>query len=329
MKKYHVTLLVLLALAATITVGCGVSAHKATLPTFTKVPFISGRTVSPATSMFLMNLDGSSVTGIATNNGSDWTYSPSISADLKVAAFASDSEIWVTDTNGKTPVQLTNNITNSFYSFYVRVSPDGAKLLYSLYNGTNYHVEVMNPDGTGNVDLTLTPPTGMTDCYDGSFSADSSQVVFSCVGNSISGVFIIKADGTGSTTSVTSGSDFLDGAMFSADGTKILFVDFGNGPSAAAARRKLKPSREHSARPQSVNNLDETVGIVSVNLDGSNQTSVVPNSYEGLILNSSLYYTIYDSNLGFHQIYKSNLDGTNAVSVSDGLSDDYLGLSAD
>lgn len=329
MKKYHVTLLVLLAMAAAITVGCGVSAKKSTVPTFTKVPFISSRTVSPATSMFLMNLDGSSVTGIATNNGTDWTYSPSTSADLKIVAFTTDSEVWVTDTNGTTPVKVTNNVANNFYSFYVRVSPDGSKLLYSLYNGTNYHVDIMNPDGTGNVDLTPTPPSGMTDCYDGSFSADSSQIAFSCAGENTSGVYLIKADGTGSVTTVTTGSDFLDTAMFSADGSKILYVDFGEGPSFAAARHNLTLRAHHATRPHGVHSLDETIDIISVNPDGSNPTTVVSNAYEGVILNSTLYYTIYDSTLQLDQIYKANQDGTNPVSVSDGTSDDYLGVTAD
>ncbi len=329
MKKYHVTLLVLLAMAAAITVGCGVSAKK-TNPTFTKVPFISNRTVSPATTMFLMNLDGTGAAGIQTNNGSDWTYSPGPSADLIVVAFASDSEIWVTNTNGATPVQVTNNITNNFYSFYVRVSPNGSKLLYSLYNGNHYDIHIMNPDGTGDLDLTTTPPANMTDCYDGTFSADSSQIVFSCEGSETSGIYTMKADGTGSVTTVYTQSGFVDGAMFTPDGTKVLFVNFEDGPSAAIARRNLKALAHHTARPKAaVPAPDSTVGIDSVNLDGSNLTVVVANVYEGEILNSTLFSTYYDSTLDLNQIYKSNLDGTNAVSLSDGTSSDWLAVTAD
>lgn len=329
MKKFQIALLVLLALAAAITVGCGTSSSKTTtLPTFTKLPFLSNRTVDPATPMFIANLDGSTITGIPTNGGS-WTYSPSISADLKVVAFASDSEIWVTNSTGMTPVQVTNNITNSLYSFFVKVSPDGTKLLYSVYDGTSYHLKIMNPDGTGSLDLTPTPPTGMTDCYSGSFSADGSKIVFTCTGNSNGGAYIINPDGTGFTTVFTQSAAFLDTALLTPDGSKVLFVLYNNGPGAAAARRSLKTFPHLAFRPQTTPTSVPANGLVSVNLDGTGLTSVAAGAYDGVILNSTLYYTLYDTNLSLDQIYKANLDGSGAVSISDGTASDYLGVSAD
>jgi Tol biopolymer transport system component len=331
LKKFHVTLLVLLTLAA-ITVGCGDSTPGSKIPVFTKVPFISDRATDPATPLFVANLDLTSATGIVTNNGS-WTYSPSISADLKIVAYASDSEIWVTDTTGTTPIQLTDNVANGFYSFFVKVSPDGTKLLYSFYDGANYHLLIMHPDGTGSVDLTPTPPTGMTDCYTGSFSADSSTIAFTCTGSTGGGVYAMNVDGTGTTPIYTENS-FLDGAMFTPDGSKIIFVDFG-GAASAAARRNLKTFPHLAVRPHAVKGAASTpgtlptTGIFSVNLDGSNLASLVPTAFEAVILNSTLYYTYYDSNLSLDQIYSSALDGTGAVSISDGTSDDYLGVSAD
>jgi len=325
LKTYQATFLVLLALAAAFTVGCGDSSSN-TIPTFTKLPFISNRTVDPATPLFVANLDGTNVTGIVTN--SSGAYSPSISADLKVVAYSSDSEIWVTDAKGSTPVQLTNNVANNFYSFYVKVSPDGSKLLYSLYDGTSWHIRTMNPDGTGDVDLTPTLPSGMTECYSGSYSADGSLIVFTCDGDTSSGVYLMKADGS-SVTTVYTQSGFLDSALLTPDGSKVIFMDYNNGPAAAGARRNLKIFPHRTFRPQVVNDSAPTYGLVSVNPDGTGMTNVVVGAYEGVILNSTLYYTWYDSDLDLDQIYKANLDGTGAVSISDGTSSDYLGVSAD
>lgn len=324
LKKYQITFVVLLALAAAFTVGCGDSSK---VPTFTKMPFISNRTVDPATPLFVANLDGTNVTGIVTN--SDGVYSPSISADLKVVAYSSASEIWVTNATGSTPVQLTNNVANNFYSFYVKVSPNGSKLLYSRYDGTTWHIRTMNPDGTSDVDLTPTLPSGMTQCYSGSFSADGSMIVFTCDGQSTSGVYLMKADGS-SVTTVFTENGFLDSALLTPDGSKVIFVDYNNGPVADAARRNLKIFPHRAFHPQVVADSPAPfTGLVSVNPDGTGMATVAANAYEGIILNSNLYYTIYDSNLSFDQIYKSNLDGSSAVSISDGTSDDYLGVSAD
>lgn len=328
MKKYQITLSVLLALATVFSVACGDSKTATTIPTFTKLSFLSDRTVDPTTPLFLANLDGTSPAGILTNNG-DWTYSPSTSADLTVLAYTSDAEIFVTNTAGSTtPTQITDNTASGFYTEFVRVSPDGTLLLSSIYNGTNYHMFIMKPDGTASIDLTPTPPTGMTDCYSGSFSADGTKIVFACYdGVSNAGLYSMNADGTGTTTIYTAVA-FFDDAMFTADATKVLFVDY-TGESAAAHRRSLKIAPHTAVRSHVAHGTTQTYGIDSVNLDGSSLTVLVPNAYEGAILNSTLYYTIYDTDLDLDQIYKANVDGTGAVSISDGTSDDYLGLSND
>ena len=326
MKKYQITLSVLLALATVFTVACGDSKTATTIPTFTKLSFLSNRTVDPATPLFVANLDGSSPAGILTNNGS-WTYSPSTSADLTVLAYTSDADVWVTNTAGATPLQLTNNAASDFYTQFVKVSPDGTMLLYSLYNTANYHILIMKADGTGSTDLTSTPPTGMTDCYAASFSADSTKIVFSCSGSTNAGVYTMNTDGTGTATVITN-TDFFDDPMFTSDGSKVLFVDY-TGAEASAHRRNLKSAPHATVRSHVAHGTTQTYGIDSVNLDGSSLTVLVPNAYEGVILNSTLYYTIYDTDLDLDQIYKANVDGTGAVSISDGTSDDYLGLSND
>jgi len=315
LKKLPLILLTLLVLAAGITVGCGNNSA----PTFTKMPFASDRTVSPTTPLFLMNLDGSSVTPVAASLTN--IYSPSISADFKTVAFTSSGNIWVSSADGATQTQLTSDGN----TYYAKLSPDGKKIVYGLWNNSNYEFWVMSADGTGNLNLTSTMPDGMLGCYSGSFSADSSKIAFACYGNSTYGLYLVKPDGTGTAT-VTTQSGFVDVPMFTPNGKQILFATW---PGPTAKRRpgfNQAHSAAHShAAPSSLSGQ----GIASINLDGSNATLLVTNAYEAEILNSTLYYTFYSSDLGLYQIYKSNLDGTNAASISDGTADDYLYLSSD
>jgi Tol biopolymer transport system component len=294
MKKSQITtLLVVLFLAVLSTVGCGVGSSTATAPVFTKMAFYSNRTVSPPTNLFLMNLDGSSVTPVPTSTGG--LYTPSNSADLKTIAYTLSGFIWTSKADGSAQTQLTS----IGYTYAVRLSPDGKKILFNQQDSvTNaYHIWIMNVDGTGPLDLTSTMPAGMTQCYGGSFSADSSKIAMNCQGNSSYGIYIIHPDGTGLTT-VTNPNQYTDTPVFTPDSTKILFVLYG-----------------------------QPVGIFSINLDGTGQTSVAPNGYEAKILNSTLYYSAYDSTLNNNRIYKSNLDGTGAVSLTDGSSNDFVGTS--
>jgi len=71
--------------------GCGGSASRAHVPVFTQLAFISTRTVSPSTALFLMTLNGSTVTPVPFSSTS--VYSPSVSADLKTIAFESSGNV--------------------------------------------------------------------------------------------------------------------------------------------------------------------------------------------------------------------------------------------
>lgn len=299
MKKVSLTLLIALTLAAIAgTVACG-SSSSPNAPTFTQLAFISNRTVSPATQLFLMALNGSGVTPVAFSG--EGVYSPSVSADLKTYAFEADGNIWVSNANGSTQTQLTTG----GISYSAKVSPDGKKLVFNQQNPDieGYNLWIMNVDGTGRLNLTSTMPAGMTACYGGSFSADSTQIAMNCEGEGSPGVFTIKADGTGLTT-ITTQSEYIDTPVFTPDGKKIIFVLYGQvGPSQTT--------------------------IFSINLDGSGQTTVAVGGYEAEVLNSALFYTVYDSTLGNSRIYASNLDGSNAVALTDGTTYDALGTAED
>jgi len=254
MKKTRLCLLIAMTLAMiAVTLGCSNAGN----PAYTKLAFYSNRTVSPATNLFLMNLDGSSVTPVPFTGG---IYTPTSSADLKTIAFDSAGSYWVSNVSGSTQTQLSG----ASGGYAIRVSPDGKKLIFNSQNTvTNaYNLWIANVDGTAALDLNSTLPAGMSGCYTGSFSADSAKIVMNCSGGASSGIYTIKPDGTALATVVTE-SQFVDTPGFTPDGKKILYVSY-------------------ILTDQSSN------GIVSVNLDGSGLTVLVNGSYELEILNSNL-----------------------------------------
>ena len=290
MKQQSAALLVLLTLATVFTAGCGDS-HS--VPQFTNVAFISNRTVSPATPLFTAKLNGATVTpvpGVASN-----PYYPSTSADGKFVAYYQAGDIWIQKTDGTGLLKLTTTGSEN----YSRISPNGKKVLYS--DNPTGHLRIIHADGTGDADLTPTLPPGMTNCYSAAFSADSLQIVFVCNGASVYGIYTAKADGTGMKTVTATRTNWTDTPSFTPDNKKILVVSRDTATSVW--------------------------NVASLNLDGTGETLMATGAYESEVLNSTLYYTNFNSTTSLYQVYKSNLDGTNPVLVSDGTSTDYLGLS--
>jgi len=322
LKKAPLTLLALLIVAAAITVGCG-SSH---VPTFSKLAFSSDREVSPATELFSMGLDGSAVTPVPFSTTDVW--SPSVSADFTKYAFTSDLNIWIGNFDGSSQTQLTTDGE----TVSARISPDGTKIVYGNYNETTnvYNVWVMNVDGTGAVNLTTTLPAGMIDgCYAGNFSNDSKKVVIACYSEGTSGLYYVKADVTGATTTVLTSTGFFDTPSFTPNGKQIVFAQYTEvSANACNARlRKGKPASHQTVRTHGCS--APNYGLSSVNIDGSNLLTIVPSSNEAVILNSTLYYTLFDgSSDPSNQIYSSGLDRTNPVKLSDGTANDYLRLEA-
>jgi Tol biopolymer transport system component len=330
LKKYQVALLALLVMAAAITVGCG---NSNSVPTFTKMPMWSNRTVTPATQLFTMALDGSSVTPVQA--GSNGVWGLSVSADFKTAAYISAGEVWSISPAAGTPTQLTQNVTNNSSSNTARISPNGQKIVYPVFtNSTGVgSIWIMNADGTGSTNLTATMPTGMSSCYIASFSADSSKIAFACQGNSggaqTFGLYTMHTDGTQLTTVLTQTST-VDTPAFTPDGKQVLFITYGTPGAELKHASACADLGRHHQRLQPLVPCSNNQGVASVNLDGSNATIIVASNgndiWESEILNSTLYYMTFSSSASHNQIFKANFDGTGSTSISDGTADDELGL---
>ncbi len=325
MKKHQIALLFLLSVAAAITVACGNSS----VPTFIAMPMWSNRTVTPSTPLFTMKLDGSAVTPVQAGTSSVWGLSAS--ADFKTIAYASGGEVWSISPTSGTPTQLTKNSANKVSSYESRISPNGKKIVYTVYNSQagNTSIWIMNADGSGAANLTPTLPTGMTSCYNAGVSYDGSTVAFACYGNSTYSLFTIKPDGTNLKTVLTQ-STGIDCPSFTPNGKQIIFVSYGK-PGSALSRsfgRMHSGWYRQNARPN-VSSAPANSGVASVNLDGSNPTLIVPATnqiWESEVLNSNLYYVTWDNSVSYYQIFKANLDGSGSASISDGTANDELGV---
>lgn len=288
MKKCTTLLPALLTLVTILTSGCGDS-HS--VPPFKQLVFYSSRIVSPPTNIFTSKLDGTSITPVP---GGANAYYMSVSADGTKVAFYYSGNAWAQNADGTGAVQLTNDSETNF----VRISPDGKMILYEEYNDD--HLHVIMSDGTADRDLTPTLPAGMTECYSGAFSADNTRITFVCAGGPNYGIYTIKTDGTGIATVTATRTLWTDLSQFSPDGKKIFFIGFDD--------------------------TNKVYDVESINLDGTGGVSVVSDTYEVVIENSTLYYTVFSTGLNHYQVFKANLDGTSAAAITDGAQDDYLAL---
>ena len=329
MKNKKVALLSLLALATAITVGCGGSGN-----TFTKLPIASNRVVSPTTTLFLMKLDGTSLTPVSNAPANYW--SPSVSADSKKVAFVVGENVSVMNGDGTGLTQLTtyteDQSDNFSYVYYARISPNGKSILYSVWDGTDEKDSIwsMDVDGSNKKELTATPPTGMNGCYRASFSANNHKITFACYNNSTGyAIYVADADGTNVSNVVPATAGvFVDIPMFSPDAKKVLFIGYNftvGGSVRAHAAGSALPKRNGVQRHLAPR-VPDNQGVFSFNVDGSAGTLVVPGVSEAIILNSSMYYSLYDTDISHNQIWKADVDGTSAVKLSDGTADDWLDL---
>jgi hypothetical protein len=149
--------------------------------------------------VWTMNADGSGQTQLTFNAEedlpSDWSPDGGKIAFSRGAS-RSGTEIWVMNADGTAQEQRTSN---SVQDVFARWSPDGSKLLFrrELAFGAGWaELFSMNPDGTGEINLTNTPTK-----YEGEgvYSPDGTKIVLNTDDGTGSGIFVMNAGGGGQT----------------------------------------------------------------------------------------------------------------------------------
>lgn len=257
--------------------------------------FDSGTSDSYAQTWQVPNNAGSPVQVTSRTTNGDQDFSPCVSPDGTQIAFIrgvsfGSYKLYVCDADGSNVVALDTN-TNCAAPVW---HPDGSKILYR--RGAGFHT--VNPDGTGNTDVTPagTPAGEQLNCA--VYNFDGSKVVFLVDYASAltpNEVWTMNADGTG--------------AAFLATGTRGGPIHHSCAPATDRVAYVSRVSSNHYLR--------------RINLDGTNQTDLVgPVSTTALSLmrfawdasESFVYYANTSSTPW--TMYKADVSGSGATSLT-------------
>ncbi|HYH87460.1 MAG TPA: Ig-like domain-containing protein [Pyrinomonadaceae bacterium] len=230
--------------------------------------------------------------------------------DVRIAErviFISDrdgkSEIYLMDPDGSNQQRVTSNDATETRP---ALSPDRTRIAYATNVDGRSEIYVANLDGTSPKRVTFIQ-NSCSGSFSPAWSPDGAKLVFSAQPNFATGseIFVVNADGT-DLRRLTTNSAANSMPTWSADGTRIAFVSFKDGP----------------------------FDLYYMNTDGSNQTRVTVNnlmneqepvwSPDGMKLAFAAWKD------GFFQIFVINTDGTNQVQLTTGSNNsDYPAWSPD
>jgi Tol biopolymer transport system component len=140
----------------------------------------------------VMNADGTNLISLPHKKGGEGD--PNWSPDGRKIAFTSgrtgDAEIYVMDTDGSNPVNLTRY--GKAWDAAPVWSPDGKRIAFSSYRDGNFEIYVMNADGTDIINVT----NNLTDEGSPAWSPDSTRIAFASGRDGNSEIYVVDTDGS-------------------------------------------------------------------------------------------------------------------------------------
>lgn len=250
-----------------------------------------------------------------------------------------NGKVYYSDTNGlikKANLDGSNvqTVLNSATD-HVSPSPNGTKLVFDNFNGSDFDLHVANFDGTNNVNIL----SGSSSDYHPSWSPDGSKVVYVCNGGSQQ-ICTINADGSGRVQLTNEVLD-NDNPSWSPDGTKIVYQKTagGNGVDIfvmntdGSGKTALANSSAHEQEPRWSPDgtkivysrfIDNTYlyEVYRMNADGSNQTRMTTHTEYDVSPTYSpdgtkIYYLSESNGFGLYKLYRMDSDGSNPTKLID------------
>jgi len=194
-------------------------------PDYRRIVFDSGpQDYDEEREIFIINADGTGLVQRTSNGVKDWD--PSWSPDGSRIAYVSyerNWEIFSMNTSGGGRVNLTNRPYRDWDPCW---SPDGTKIAFSSeYGGSDFHIWVMNADGSGQTQLTF---GSSVDDTDPSWSTDGTRIAFESDRDGDIEIWVISVDGSGARNLTNNPSDEVDPSWMNG-AERIVFGSYRSG----------------------------------------------------------------------------------------------------
>ena len=149
--------------------------------------------------IYRMNSDGSGEQNLTDAHiGSTGETDVRPSPDAAKIAYRYFDRLWVADSDGQYPVQVSQETPSIIYCqgyYQFDWSPDSQWIVYNGYV-TQYAIYKVKSDGSGHTQITL-PSSGVSD-YRPAWSPDGSKIAFKRYDNGANKLLMMNPDGTGS-----------------------------------------------------------------------------------------------------------------------------------